>query len=257
MFSQADCDHYHWYLYWNRVCEDNSTSYVTDPESLYRFTSCITIHFMTEMGANNSCCDDTVKSYINTTVKNTITLLSKDRLFYSFLVDTLNAGNICQAANDTSTVPSSLHNCYEYMSIMRHGGSKCTYDTTRIDRYRQVYSDCLYNCFLKSLMFDYSVCKDWTLICACSLFGFMKELLQEVAFSMDSAIDFDKDTIVQTKNMFSDAECQFYYDMKKIPFYSICENNSMLFVTNPEWFEDFTKCIIYHFMTDGSQQQLF
>ena len=96
MFSQDDCEDYReeWWLTHDRysMCADNSLLHVTDPERLYSFAKCITHHFMTEMGANDSCSYGSVRSHINTTVHNTNTLLSKDRHFHNFLVDTLDAG---------------------------------------------------------------------------------------------------------------------------------------------------------------------
>ena len=46
-----------------------------------------------------------------------------------------------------------------------------------------------------------------TLIYMCNLFGFMKELLQEVRVSNDNTIIYNADTTVYTKKMFADDEC--------------------------------------------------
>ena len=256
MFSDADCEFYHdikkypWYA----VCKDNSLLYVTDPERVYGFTVCTTYHFMTEMGASDSCSRGSVRSHIDTTVQNTKALLSKDRHFFNFMVDTLDAGNICQATNDTSAVTFSSDNCYSYMKLMRHGGSKCIYDTPRNDSDRQSYHDSLGYRFLKSIGFDNSVCTNWTLVSMCSLFGFMKEWLQEGGVSTDSAIVSDSDTVVQRENMFLDADCEFYHDMKwdidDFSSYSMCDDNSLLYVTHPEQPKGFTNCITLHFMTE-------
>ena len=115
---------------------------------------------MTEMGANKSCSDDSGRSNIDATVENTITRLSKDRLFYHFLVDSLNAGNICQAANDTSNVTFPSDDCYQYMKFKRHCESEYTYETPRTDSDRVRYSDCLHYRLLKNLGDDDSVCKN-------------------------------------------------------------------------------------------------
>ena len=251
MFSDADCDDYYYKRYKDSTCQDNSMWYETDPEDLEEFAKCITRHFMTEMGASKSCSGDSVRSDINTMVKNTTTLLSKDGLFYNFLVGTLNAGNICQATNDGSNVTFSSHNCNWYTKLMRHGGSKkCTYDTPRADSDRQSYSDCLGYRFLKSLGFDDSVCKDWTLVYTCSMFGFMKDLLQEGGISTDRAIVSGSDTIVQRVNMFSYLDCKYYHLLKRGTRYSVCEDNSLLYETDPEDLEEFAKCITHHFMTE-------
>ena len=247
IFSDADCFVYYfihseWYTH--SICKNNSMLYVTDSGELFDFSVCIIHHFMTEMGANNSCSDDSVRSDINTTVKNTITLLSKDRLLYNFMVDTLDAGNICQAVNDDLTHPSYI--CYWYIPLRKHGGSKCTYDTPKLDSDIQSYSDCLRYRFLESLGADINVCKDWTLMYKCNLFDFMKEWLMEGGVSADGAIVSDIDTTSQRENMFSHADCYDY----RWTVHDSCKDNSILYVTDPEFLDDFFNCITHHFMTE-------
>ena len=77
-------------------CVDNSMAYETDQQKLAidRFIRCITTHFKTEMGARRSCLEDSVRSDNDTNVKKTMTLLQKDKLFHTFMADTLNAGKI-------------------------------------------------------------------------------------------------------------------------------------------------------------------
>ena len=260
MFSQADCKSYRvmkrlYIDYYSEysMCDDNSLLYVTHPERLYRFTECIKFHFMSEMGASDSCSHSSVRSHSDTTVQNTMTLLPKDRHFYTFMGDTLDAGNICQATHDTSAVTFSDDDCYQYRYLKRRGGSKCTYDTPRTDS-EQSYEDCLNYRFLKSLGFDDSVCTDWTLVSMCSLFGFVKEWLQEGGVSTDSAIVSDSDMIVQRENMFSQDDCEDYRDMKPLidnySKYAMCADNSLLYVTHPERLYWFTRCITSHFMTE-------
>ena len=113
MFSDADCDAYSWFTKHHgksfAKCFDNSVEYTADQDDLKSFTYCITNHFMTKMGAKNSCYDGSVRPDSDTNDKNTITLLSKDRLLYTFMVDTLDAENTCQARNDAVTF--SPDNC--------------------------------------------------------------------------------------------------------------------------------------------------
>ena len=171
-------------------------------------------------------------------------------------------GNICQATNDISIMTFSDDNCHNYRYSKGHAGSKCTDDTPRTDSDEQSYGNCLTYRFLKSLGFDDSVCKDWTLLSMCSLFGFMKEWLQEGGVSTDSAIVSDSDMIVQREIMFSRADCESYRDMKRLVTYysafSMCADNSLLHVTHPEWLELLSACITHHFMTEmGAERQLF
>ena len=49
-----------------------------------------------------------------------------------------------------------------------------------------------------------------TLIYMCHLFGFLKEWLQEGGVSVDSAMIYDTDTLVQKERMFSASDCSKY-----------------------------------------------
>ena len=188
---------YSWFTEVYSECEGHSMEHVADPEWLDDFTRCITTHFMTEMGYKSKCSDDSVKPGSDTNDTNTITLLSKDRLFYNFMVDTLDARKTCQDRNDAVTI--SPGNCYWYFVYVRynHAVSRCTYNTPSTDTDTEVgYYRCLGYRLMKSLGAD-SACKDWTLISVCSLFGFMKELLQEAGISTDNTMILDNDTIAQ------------------------------------------------------------
>ena len=181
-----------------------------------------------------------------------MTLLLKDRHFHHFLVDSLNAENICRATNDTSIMTYSYDNCYWYRELTPRDGSKCTYDTPRTDNGRQSYRECLTYRIMKSLGAD-SVCEDRvTLVYMCHLFGFTKKWLQERGVSADIAIVSDSDTTIQRKNMFSDADCKSYQYMKWFAHSSRCEYNSLLYVTSPGsvYTLKFTDCITLHFMTE-------
>ena len=175
-FSDDECSIYSWSPTRDSECVGNSMEYVTDPKRLYEFTDCITTHFMTEMGAKNSCSDDSVKPDNDTNDKNTITFLSRDRLFYNFMLDTLDAGNTCQARNDAVTL--SADNCDWYIDIVRnyHAGSRCTHNTPRTDSDTELlYQDCLDYRLMKSLGAD-SVCQA-SLITSCDRYHNMVQSL--------------------------------------------------------------------------------
>ena len=93
-----------------------------------------------------------------------------------------------------------------------------------------------------------------TLVYMCHLFGFTKKWLQEGGVSTDIAIVSDRDTTVQRKNMFSDSDCKFYHGTKwhidHISDFAMCDDNSLLFVADPESLYGFTRCITLHFMTE-------
>ena len=249
MFSDGECYDYSWFTEHYSKCEGHSMEYVTDPKRLYRFTYCITTHFMTEMGDKSKCSDDSVRPDSDTNDTNTITLLSKDRLFYNFMVDTLDARKTCQARNDAVTI--SPYSCYQYFVYVRdyRAGSRCTYNTPSTDTDTELpYYSCLDYRLKKSLGAD-SACKDWTLISMCSLFGFMKELLHGAGISTDNTMILDNVTIAQKERwMFSDAGCDDYSFLTE--YYSECEGHSMEYVTRPKWLLGFTRCITTHFMTE-------
>ena len=249
MFSDADCEPYFRLTNHYGECAGNSMEYVTESKRLYHFIRCITTHFMTVMGDTRSCSDDFVRPDSDTNDRNTLTLLSKDRLFYTFMVDTLDAGNTCQARNDAVTFDPD--NCWWYIELVRkyHAGTRCTYNTPSTDTDTELrYDYCLRYRLMKSLG-AVSVCKDWTLIYMCSLFGFMKELLQEAHISTDSTMILDNDTIAQKEGrVFSDGDCVLYSTFTK--HFGECIVHSMEYVTNPGSLHDFTHCITAHFMTE-------
>ena len=149
---------------------------ITDPKSLNVFTDCITTHFMTEMGVTNRCFDDSERHDSDTNDKTTITLLSNDRLFYSFMLVTLDARKTCQARNDAVTF--SPDNCDQYIDHVRdaHAGSRCTYNTPSTDTDTELsYYTCLDYRLMKSLGAD-SVCH-LSLITSCDRYHNMVQSL--------------------------------------------------------------------------------
>ena len=165
MFSDADCEYYRGMKRWFinerdfSMCADNSLLFVTPAEGLDVFTKCITYHFMTEMGASDSCSHGSVRSHINTTVQNPNTLLSKDRHFHHFLVDTLGAGNVCEAVKDTTTLPAGC--CTRYIETVKydHYDSRCGHNPQSTDTDSELpYWKCLWYRLQKSLGAD-SVCQ--------------------------------------------------------------------------------------------------
>ena len=72
-----------------------------------------------------------------------------------------------------------------------------------------------------------------TLIYMCSLFGFMKEWLQEGGVSTDSDMRYDTDTTLQKDGMFSEAECYDYHKYTNSG-YAVCADNSMAYEANPQ-----------------------
>ena len=269
LLTNADCEDYDKYTKSRMydVCADNSMVHETNPKHLSTFTDCITTHFMTKLGARSSCIDDSGQSDYDT-----MTLLRKDRLFYSFMEEKLKVGNICQATNDV-TFPADDCDTYIHLVKKQKAATSCAYNMPRSNR-ELSYTHCLNYRFLKSLGAE-SVCVDRkTLAYMCSLFGFMKEWLQKGGVSTDNAMIHDTDTLVQKERLFTDADCDDYDKYTKSRMYDVCADNSMLYETlsceaygvcaawyqtytifnkrrmkSTEQLSRFTDCITIHFMT--------
>ena len=124
----------------------------TDSELKYKdFMEWMSYHFMTEMDTTNSCTKNVSVSDNSTVTENTMMLSSKDRLFVTFLEDTLNARNICQPENNTKTSRNhkeifSDSDCSWYDKFS-WCGNVCVYNTSETE----AYDDCLLYHFMKDL----------------------------------------------------------------------------------------------------------
>ena len=157
MFSDDDCGYYSSYA--KRECVGDSMMYETDPKHLTRFIHCMTSHFMTEMGARSSCSDDSVGPDSDTNDKNTVTLLSKDRVFYTFMEDTLDAGHNCPVIDVTMTIDDDQCNWYIKRIKYHYAESKCAARTGFGDELSfRSYAMCLQYRWMKSLEAD-TVCQ--------------------------------------------------------------------------------------------------
>ena len=168
MFSKVECQEY---IFLTKKypddCDSNSTIYDNDVghswTQKWKFMRCLTYHFMTEMGGNSSCTNSSAWSDNSTTTNNTMSLYSKDQLFYSFMADTLNMTSTCKSLNDTlksdtdtNATIFSYDNCDEYYDYVKYRSaeSKCVHNTsaTDSDSDRELpYNECLFYRFMKSL----------------------------------------------------------------------------------------------------------
>ena len=174
MFSDVECQRYsnltRWY---SDDCENNSMVYDYDVgQSWYqkrKFMRCLTYRFMTEIGANSSCTNNSERSDNNTNIKNTMPLSSKDRLFHSFIADTLNMTSTCTSSNDTVMFHADINgtvfsydNCdgYYYYVKTERAESKCVHNTSTTGSDTELsYDWCLSYRFMNSLGAD-SGCSD-------------------------------------------------------------------------------------------------
>ena len=165
MFSDVDCQRYSSLTKWySGDCESNSMVYDFNIDQEYgtvKLIGCLTYRFMTEMGANSSCTNSFERSDDNTNIQDTMPLFSTDRLFHSFMADTLNMTSICRSSNDTLTSDEdtnatmfshdSCHGYYYYVRDMR-AESKCVHNASAMDIDTELsYDRCLFHRFMKSL----------------------------------------------------------------------------------------------------------
>ena len=158
LFSDTDCYGYRRSHDWvSDVCANNSMMY---DDNLGSLIDCLLYHFMTHMGAVSSYTDNLEDFDNGTTVENTMTLLSKDRFFFTFMEDTLNASNICHPTNSTMQWKHakkelfSEGNCDWYHIVTQNSSaeSRCSHSTTEINNGGALqYRSCLDYRFMKSL----------------------------------------------------------------------------------------------------------
>ena len=183
IMSDAECKNYRILTSHNSDdCENNSMvyDYDVDQQRVYKLTGCLTYRFMSEIGANSSCMNSSGRSENDTNVQNTMPLSSKDRLFHSFMVDTLNMTSICTSSNDTVMFDSdtnatvfSYENCdwYYYYVKRRSAQSKCVHNTSTTNSDTELpYDECLFYRFMNSLGADSGCSDHFSLFESCDLY---------------------------------------------------------------------------------------
>ena len=184
MFSDDECQRYSVLTRWfSDDCENNSMVYdydVDQEDGTWKFMKCLTYCFMSETGANSSCVNSSGRSKNDTNVQNTMPLSSKDRLFHSFMADTLNMTSTCTSSNDTvmfdvdsNGIVFSYDNCYWYYKYVKSKSaeSKCVHNTSTIDSDTELpYDECLFYRFMKSLGADSGCSDHFSLRESCGLY---------------------------------------------------------------------------------------
>ena len=158
LFSDIDCNGYRKSDRLSGVCANNSMMYKSNLK--FDLFHCLSYHFMTYMGARSSCTDNLEDFDNDTKAEKTMTLLSKDRFFFAFMEDILNASNICHPRNNTLTWNHTKEevfsdgDCDVHHIFMEDWSAerKCTYNTTEVDNGGEMqYRHCLIYRFMKSL----------------------------------------------------------------------------------------------------------
>ena len=193
MFSDVECQRYSSLTKWySDDCENNSMvyDYNVDQQDVRKFMKCLTYRFMTEMGANSSCMNSSGQSDNDISVQNTMALSSKDHLFHSFMVDTLNMTNTCASSNDTlksntatDATVFSYDNCDDYYDHMKSNAeSKCAHNTSTMDNDTELpYDKCIFYRFMKSLGADSGCSDHFSLRESCALYiSIMRAVVQTI-----------------------------------------------------------------------------
>ena len=158
MFSDVECQRYSYLSRkYSGDCESNSMVYnynVDQQNGTVKFLEFLTYRFIIEIGANSSCKNSSGRSDNNTNIQNTTALFSKDRLFYSFMADTLNMTSACTSSNDTvmfdldtNAAMFSYDNSDNYYAYVKYrsAGNKCVHNTSAIDSETELpYDECLF-----------------------------------------------------------------------------------------------------------------
>ena len=173
MFSDVECQRYSYLSRkYSDDCESNSMVYnynVDQQNGTVKFMESLAYRFMTEIGTNSSCTNSSGRIDNNTNVQNTTALFSKDRLFHSFMADTLNMTSVCTSSNDTvmfdldtNATIFSYDNCDNYYGYVKYRSAKnkCVRNTSTMGSETELpYDECLSYHFMKSLGAD-SGCSD-------------------------------------------------------------------------------------------------
>ena len=95
IFSIADCRTYNILItrYDYGQCATEIYNYNRDQSGMVKFIKCVLFFFMTQMDAAEKC-PHGYDNYTNN--ENAMTLLSKDRIFYSFMNDSFGLGDVCE-----------------------------------------------------------------------------------------------------------------------------------------------------------------
>ena len=190
MISDVDCKNYRSVTrHYSDDCESNSTvyDYDVDLQHVRKFMRCLTYNFMTEVGANSSCMNNSVRSDNNTNIHNTLPLFTKDHIFYSFMTDTLNMTTICSTSNntlmfdlDTNATIFSYDNCDFYFDCVKNKNSesKCVHNTSAVGSDRELpYDKCLFYRFMKRLGADSGCSEHFALRESCELYRVMMRIV--------------------------------------------------------------------------------
>ena len=118
IFSTADCGIYDRLTrdgYGQCATEVGPYNYDRNLYEMLQFTKCVFFFFMTKMGAIETCS--------NPKYENAMILLSKGRVFYSFMTDSLGLSDVCEKYTTVSYVTgvkkgiSNTHFCYVYSQL--------------------------------------------------------------------------------------------------------------------------------------------
>ena len=139
IFSTADCEDYDSLTkrYGYRQCK--VYNYDTDLHGMVRFTNCFLFFFMTKMGAREKCSNISLGYDNNTKDENAMTLLSKDRILYSFMTDSSGLSDECEKnttvshLTDVKNGTSTINICDFYNELVLQNAENTCRPTSEKD----------------------------------------------------------------------------------------------------------------------------
>ena len=138
-FSSPDCTHYNSLTKnWDCTCASNVHNEVLGKQNKLTWTgaaNCLFYHFMIKMGAREQCAN--ISEVNDTKNETTMTLLSKDRHFYSFITEFIGVKRMCTNITMAMNVERQMkegilseRNCEIYgKQVLQNYEKMCTYNT--------------------------------------------------------------------------------------------------------------------------------
>ena len=133
-------------------CATQLSNYDRNVFRMDRLTNCFLFFFMTKMGAMKECSNISLEYDNNTNTENTMTLLSKERIFYSFMTDSLGLNDVCSHVTDVQKGILATNACKKLFSELEsHNAANICRPTSEKDTQSNGTGISQYGCVWKRL----------------------------------------------------------------------------------------------------------
>ena len=259
-FSSPDCTQYNSLTEnWHCTCTSNVHNEVLGRNKLtwVGAMDCLFYHFMIKMGAREQCSNT---SEVNDTKnETTMTLISKDRYFYSFITEVIDVKHMCTNTTMAVNVEKQMkegilsEDICEIYHVSLNFEKICTYNT---DCKTPSHYECTWHRFMVDLGAE-SVCPAFnqhatdgtTLTVLCHLYASVTQWLSAGNTGVNNSMVSDTDAYNMTFR-FSSPDCTYYNSLTENWHCTCASNvhNDVLGRNKLSW-SDATGCLLYHFMT--------